>query len=211
MVVNGLGAVATAVTVVVVLVAKFMAGAWITLLLIPGLLAVMIAVRRQYHKVGMSVLSQSPLEFRNFKPPMVVVPLDRWSKIAKRALTFALTVSPDVTVLHIDSGEHTIYPKQEWYGFVEQPVLQLGMCPPKLEILPSPYRFVITPIVDYILDQAQKNPDRQIAVIVPEIVERHWYYHMLHNQRGTALKSMLYFKGNGRIIVVNVPWYIEEH
>ncbi|MGA3043491.1 MAG: APC family permease [Bryobacteraceae bacterium] len=211
MVVNGLGAVATAVTVVVVLVAKFMAGAWITLLLIPGLLAVMIAVRRQYHKVGMSVLSQSPLEFRNFKPPMVVVPLDRWSKIAKRALTFALTVSPDVTVLHIDSGEHTIYLKQEWYGFVEQPVLQLGMCPPKLEILPSPYRFVITPIVDYILDQAQKNPDRQIAVIVPEIVERHWYYHMLHNQRGTALKSMLYFKGNGRIIVVNVPWYIEEH
>jgi len=209
MLVNGLGAVATAVTVVVVLVAKFAEGAWITLLLIPSLLVVMIAVRRQYHQVGMSVLSQSPLELHGFQAPMVVVPLDHWNKIAKRALTFALTVSTDIVALHIDSGERTIYLQKEWCGFVEEPVLQLGMAPPKLVVLPSPYRFVITPIVDYVLDLAQKNPDRQIAVIIPEIVERHWYYHMLHNQRGTALKSMLYFKGNGRILVVNVPWYIE--
>ena len=211
MLVNGLGAVATAVTVLVVLVAKFMEGAWITLLLVPGLLAVMIAVRRQYHQVAMSVGSQSPLELHGFQAPLVVVPVDHWSKIAKRALTFALTVSTDVTALHIDSGERTIYLQQEWYGFVEQPVTQLGMAAPKLVILPSPYRFVITPIVDYVLDLAQKNPSRQIAVIIPEIVERRWYYQMLHNQRGTALKSMLYFKGNGRILVVNVPWYVEGH
>ena len=209
MLVNGLGAVATAVTVVVVLVAKFLDGAWITLLLVPGLLAVMIAVRRQYHHVRMSVGCQSPLECNSFQAPLVVVPLDRWNKIGKRALTFALTISPDVTALHIDSGDHTVYLRQEWYGFVDQPVLQLGMAPPRLVVLSSPYRFVITPIVDYVLDLAQKNPSRQIAVVIPEVVERRWYYHMLHNQRGTALKSMLYFKGNGRIIVVNVPWYVE--
>lgn len=209
MLVNGLGATATAVTVVVVLVAKFVDGAWITLLLVPGLLAVMTAVRRQYHQVGMSIGSQSPLELTGFQAPLVVVPLDHWSKIAKRALTFALTVSPDVTALHIDSGEHTVYLQQEWSAFVEQPAMQLGMAPAKLVVLPSPYRFVITPIVDYVLDLAQKNPSRQIAVVIPEVVERHWYYHMLHNQRATALKSMLYFKGDGRIIVVNVPWYIE--
>ena len=209
MLVNGLGAVATAVTVVVVLVAKFLDGAWITLLLVPGLLAVMIAVRRQYHHVRMNVGCQSPLELHSFQAPLVVVPLDRWNKIGKRALTFALTISPDVTALHIDSGERTTYLREEWCGFVEQPVLQLGMAPPKLVILPSPYRFVITPIVDYVLELAQKNPSRQIAVVIPEVVERRWYYHMLHNQRGTALKSMLYFKGNGRILVVNVPWYVE--
>jgi hypothetical protein len=166
-------------------------------------------VRRQYHQVRVSVGSQSPLELHGFQAPLVVVPVDHWSKIAKRALTFALTISTDVVALHIDSGERTIYLQQEWYGFVEQPVLQLGMAPPKLVVLPSPYRFVITPIVDYILDLAQRNPSRQIAVVIPEIVERRWYYQMLHNQRGTALKSMLYFKGNGRILVVNVPWYIE--
>ncbi|MGA2737687.1 MAG: APC family permease [Bryobacteraceae bacterium] len=211
MLVNGLGATATAITVVVVLVAKFMEGAWITLLLIPSLLAVMVAVRRQYHAVGMSVLSQSPLELHAFQPPLVVLPLDRWSNIAKRALTFALTISPDITVLHIDSGERTIYLQNEWCAFVERPVQQLGMAVPKLVTLPSPYRFVITPIVDYVLDLAEKNPDRQIAVVIPEIVERRWYYHMLHNQRGTLLKSMLYFKGHGRILVVNVPWYVEAH
>jgi amino acid transporter len=211
MLVNGLGATATAITVLVVLVAKFIAGAWITMLLVPGLIAVMIAVRRQYHEVGISVLSQSPLELHGFQPPLVVVPLDRWSKIAKRALTFALTVSPDVTAVHIDSGEHTIYLREEWSRFVEQPVQLLGMAPPKLAILESPYRLVITPIVDYVLELAQKNPDRQIAVIIPEIVERRWYYHLLHNQRATALKSRLYFKGNGRIIVVNMPWYVEAH
>jgi amino acid transporter len=211
MLVNGLGATATAITVLVVLMAKFVAGAWITMLLVPGLMAVMIMVRRQYHEVGMSVLSQSPLELQGFQPPLVVVPLDRWSKIAKRALTFALTISPDVTAVHIDSGEHTIYMQQEWCGFVEQPALLLGMTPPKLAILPSPFRFVITPIVDYVLELAQKNPDRQIAVIIPEIVERRWYYHLLHNQRATALKSRLYFKGNGQIIVVNMPWYVEAH
>jgi|SRR5450755_246935 len=209
MLVNGLGAIATAITVLVVLVAKFTEGAWITLLLIPALLAVMITVRRQYHRVSMSVSSQSPLDLKSFKAPLMVVPLEHWSKIVKQALTFALTISPDVVALHIDSGEHTVFLKQEWYNFVEQPALLLGMKPPKLEILPSPYRLVITPIVDYILDLAQKNPDRQIAVVIPEVVERRWYFQPLHNQRGTALKSLLYFKGNGRILVVNVPWYIE--
>ncbi len=210
MLVNGVGALATAITVVVVLVAKFVEGAWITFLLVPGLLAIMIAVRRHYHTVSMAVMSQSPLELGSFEPPLVVVPMDHWSNIAKRAITFALTISPEVTVLHIESGEHTSYLKQEWVTFVDQPVQQLGMCPPKLVLLPSPFRFVINPLVDYVLDLAQHNPKRQIAVVIPEIVERRWYYHLLHNQRGTALKSMLYFKGNGRIIVVNVPWYVER-
>jgi len=115
-----------------------------------------------------------------------------------------------VLAVHIDSGERTIYLQQEWASFVEGPLLELGMTPPKLEVIRSQYRFVITPIVDYVLELARKNPDRQIAVIIPEIVERRWYYHMLHNQRGAALKTMLYFKGNDRVIVINMPWYVGE-
>ncbi|MGA2134675.1 MAG: APC family permease [Bryobacteraceae bacterium] len=208
MAVNALGAVATGITVIVVLVAKFLAGAWITLLLIPSLLAIMIAVRRQYHRVGMDVGSQSGLDLHSFKPPLVVVPVDRWSKIARRALTFALTISPDVNAVHIDSGERTIYLREEWRGFVDEPAMQVGMCPPRLVVIPSPYRFIITPVVDYVLQLAETNPDRQIAVVIPEIVERRWYYHMLHNQRAAMLKTMLYFRGNDRIVVINMPWYI---
>jgi amino acid transporter len=208
MLVNGLGALATGITVVVVLVAKFVEGAWITLLLIPALLAIMVAVRRHYHRVEMDIGSQSPLVFRGFLPPLVVVPVDRWSKIVMRAMTFALNMSPDIVAVHIDSGEHTVYLKERWYSYVEEPLLQLGMAVPKLTVIPSPFRFVLTPIVDYVLDLARKNPDRQIAVIIPELVERHWYYHLLHNRRGAALKTFLYFKGSEQIIVINVPWYI---
>jgi amino acid transporter len=208
--VNGVGAMVTGVTVVVVLVAKFTEGAWVTMVLIPGLLMLMAAVRRQYHKVGMQVATQTPLELTNFQRPLVVVPIDRWSLLAKRAMTFALTLSPDVVAVHIDSGERTGYLRKQWCEYVENPVLELGMCPPKLVVIDSPYRFVINPIVDYVLVLERKNVDRQIAVIIPELVERRWYYYFLHNQRAAALKALLYTKGTQRIIVVNVPWYLHS-
>jgi hypothetical protein len=67
---------------------------------------------------------------------------------------------------------------------------------------------VITPILDYILELERSNPDRQIAVLIPELVERHWYHYFLHNQRAEWLRALLLAKGNQRIIVVNVPWHI---
>ena len=207
--VNGAGALVTGITVIVVLVAKFAEGAWITLLLIPGLVLLMIAVRRQYHIMGMQIASQSPLKLTAFRPPLVVVPLDRWSKMAQRALTFGLNISPDVLAVHIE-GERTVYLQQEWHDYVEAPVTELGLCAPRLVVIPSPYRFVITPIVDFVLDLSRKRPERQIAVLIPEVVERRWYYHALHNQRGAALKALLYFKGNPSIVVINLPWYMKE-
>jgi amino acid transporter len=208
--VNGAGALVTGITVLVVLTAKFVEGAWITLILIPGLILLMIAVRRQYHVIGMQVIAETPLELTNFQPPLVVVPLDRWSKIAQRALTFALNISPDVLALHIASDERTVYLQQQWHEYVEAPVTELGMCPPKLVVVNSPYRFVINPIVDFVLDLANQRPDRTIAVLIPEVVERKWYYHVLHNQRAAALKTLLYFKGNPRIVVINLPWYVQQ-
>jgi hypothetical protein len=169
----------------------------------------MVAVRRQYHRMGLQVASQSPLEFKEFRPPVVVVPIDRWSKIAQHALTFALNISPDVIALHIDAGERTTYLKAQWHEYVEAPVRELGMCPPNLTVVASPYRFVINPIVDYVLKLSHERPDRQIAVLIPEIVERRWYFHILHNQRAAALKTLLYFKGNPQIVVINIPWYVQ--
>jgi hypothetical protein len=138
----------------------------------------------------------------------VVVPIDRWSKIPQRALTFALNISPDVIGLHIASGERTVYLEKQWHEYVEEPVTELGMIAPKLIVIQSPYRFVINPIVDFVLELSRKNPDRQIAVLIPEVVERRWYYHALHNQRAAALKTLLYFKGNPAILVINMPWYV---
>jgi hypothetical protein len=77
-----------------------------------------------------------------------------------------------------------------------------------LVVLPSPYRFVTSSIVEYILNLERIHPDRLISVVVPELVERRWFYDFLHNQRAALLKIELYIKGNGHIVVTNVPWYL---
>jgi amino acid transporter len=208
MFVNGLGATVTGITVLVVLVAKFLEGAWITVLLIPCLLLLMYSVKRHYRYVGEELTCTSPLELNNFQHPIVVVLIERWSKISKRALMFALTMSTEIVALHIDRGDETDKLKEQWGEFVEKPALEVGEPVPKLVIVQSPYRQISGPILDHILDLEKKNPGRQVAVLIPELVEHKWYYYFLHNQRATVLKAMLYLKGTHQTIVVNVPWYL---
>jgi len=207
--VNGLGACATAVTVVVVLVAKFVDGAWMTVLLIPAILALMFAVHRHYRRVAAEIASPTPLELTNFRPALVIVPIERWTAVTKKAMYFALSMSPDVIGLHVDCEETELL-KSEWPKFVEQPAQELGLPTPKLVVIPSPYRFIIGPIVDYVIGLQKKDPSRQIAVLIPELIERHWYYYFLHNQRAAMLKTLLYVRGSQRIAVINVPWYLDS-
>jgi hypothetical protein len=63
--------------------------------------------------------------------------------------------------------------------------------------------------VDYALRLERENPGRQVAVLVPELVERRWYYVLLHNNRSSALKALLLLRGNQRITVINIPWYLK--
>ena len=208
MLVNGLGAFVTGLTVLVVLVAKFAEGAWITVLLIPVLLLAMVMVRRHYDHVANAIASPTPLELKDFRPALVVVPLQRWSIVANKAVRFALTISPEIIGLQI-GAEQTDDLRPDWERYVEQPAMEVGLPTPKLVVINSPYRYVLIPIVDYVLDLHKKDPTRQIAVVIPELVERHWYYYFLHNQRAAALKALLYVKGNQQIAVVNVPWYLD--
>jgi hypothetical protein len=67
---------------------------------------------------------------------------------------------------------------------------------------------VLLPIIEVAVRESKKQPDRQIAIVIPEIVQDRWYNYALHNQRATALKALLYFLGNRQIMVVNVPWYL---
>jgi amino acid transporter len=209
MIVNGLGAVATGITAVVVLVAKFMAGAWVSALLIASLVAAMLWVRRHYRQVSAEVSDSSPLEVGTAGSPLVVVPIQDWSKISQRALQFALTLSPDIRALHVATEDETNALREQWGTIVEEPVKRAGRTPPELIILPSPYRLVLRPILDYVLQAEQQFPDRQIAIIVPELVERHWYHYPLHNQRAELLKALLLLHGSTRIVLINVPWYIK--
>jgi hypothetical protein len=209
MIVNGIGALATGITVAVVLAAKFLEGAWMTALLIPVLLVTMGIVRRHYHRVAMETRTSTALEFGNLAAPIVILPVHDWSSVSKKAVGFAFRISREVRAVHVDDGTGSANLVDEWARLVSEPAQRAGFEPPPLKIVSSRYRFVIRPIVEYILEVEQANPDRQIAVLIPELVERHWYHHLLHNKRAALLKAVLLLKGNQRIIVINVPWYLE--
>jgi amino acid transporter len=206
--VNGLGAVATATTVIVVTVAKFVEGAWVTVLLIPAIMMAMSAIRRHYRLVEAEVAHAAPMDLSDLRAPLVVVPILSWNRVAQKALHFALTLSSEVQALHIDCEKDEGKVRHTWGHYVVGPAKQAGRAVPRLVALPSPYRFVITPIVDYILKLEGSNPDRQIAVLIPELVERHWYHYFLHNQRAELLRARLLAKGSQQLILVNVPWHI---
>jgi amino acid transporter len=208
MIVNGLGALATGVTLVVVLVAKFKAGAWVSALLIAGLMATMLWVRRHYNQVSREIKLTAPLEIESLGAPIVIVPINDWSTISQRALQFALTLSPEIHAVHVGMEEETSTLQENWRRLVQDPVTRAGGAPPSLVTLPSPYRLVLKPILEYVLRTEEQNPGRQIAVIVPELVERHWYHYPLHNQRAELLKAFLLLKGSRNIVLINVPWYI---
>jgi amino acid transporter len=209
MLVNGLGAVATGMTLVVVLVAKFTAGAWVSVLLIAGIMATMLSVRRHYDQVAKEIQITMPLRIENLGPPIVIVPINAWTTISERAMQFALTLSPEIYALHVGAEEETSALQDDWSRLVANPVARAGGTPPTLVTLSSPYRLILAPILEYVLKKEEQNPGRQIAVIVPELVERHWYHFPLHNQRAELLKAFLLLKGSPRIVLINVPWYIK--
>jgi amino acid transporter len=207
--VNGLGAVATGITVLVVLVAKFVEGAWVTVLLIPLMLIAMGAVRRHYHTVAVETVSHTPVDLTNLEPPLVIIPVQAWNKIAQKALRFAYTLSQDVRAIHVTSEDEAQNAFcQNWQEYTKIPALAAGLPEPQLVVVPSPYRWVLRPIVEYVLQTERDNPGREIAVVVPELVERRWYHYILHNQRAEVLKALLVARGSQRITVINVPWYL---
>jgi amino acid transporter len=210
MVVNGVGATATGLTLLVVLVAKFVAGAWITALLIPLMILLMIMVKRHYTRVDAQTADDTPLDMTDLRPPFVIVPLDRWSRITEKGMRFALALSHDVRAVHIDCGEHNEALEAVWQRNVVAPVQAAGLPVPELITLQSPYRVILVPLVDYVLKMEQENKGRTIAVLVPELVVKHWWENLLHNQRAQLLKLLLLVKGNQGIVVLNIPWYLQE-
>jgi amino acid transporter len=211
-IVNGLGATATAVTVAVVLVAKFTEGAWITLLLIPSLMVLMRGVKRHYDRVEQEIGTLGPVDATNLRPPLVVVPIERWDAVSEKALRFAWTISPDIQAVHVKCGEATDTDllRQQWGPLVEAPAKAAGLPAPALVVLTSPFRFVVRPLVEHILQLEKDHPARNVAVLVPELVESHWYYSLLHNNRAAILKALLLFGGTQRTAVINIPWYLSE-
>jgi amino acid transporter len=210
-VVNGIGAFATGITTLVVLVAKFADGAWVTALLIPFMIFAMTRVKRHYERVARETAEPNPLTVEdNISPPVVIIPLDRWNRMTEKALRFALSMSQEIIAVHVESQDGDKSICDEWEQKVAVPLRAKGVRVPELVRLTSPYRFVLTPVIDFVLEKEKELENRQIAVLVPELVVKHWWENLLHNQRANVLKLLLLLKGNQRILVINIPWYLQR-
>jgi amino acid transporter len=207
--VNGIGALGTGVALVVILVAKFTEGAWVTVALVALLMATFTGVRRHYRTVAREVADARPLSPANLHPPLVVLLVRGWSKVTRKALRMAMRLSPNVYALHIADDEHRLVELEaEWEKYVTDPCLSAKVPAPQLVVVTSPYRQLYRPLMEFLREMVQTHPDRHIAVVIPELVERRWYHFLLHNQTAAVIKGYLYFSGMERVAVVNVPWYL---
>ncbi len=207
---NGLGAVATGCTVVVVLVAKFIEGAWITVLMVPSLILFMRSVHKHYQRVA-DLTKLDTLDLHPAPATIAIVPISRWNRASQAALQYACSLTAEVEVVHVEcadeAGKDT---SAKWQSKLDEASRQSGVKAPKVVSVPSPFRFINGPILKHVLATEQSSPGRSISVVIPELVGGKWYHYLLHNHRSTALKALLLFRGDGRIIVVNVPWYLDR-
>src|SRR6202035_4588474 len=183
--INALGATATAATLAVIIVAKFVEGAWIALIIVPGLIVLFLAIHRHYRRLMRVTKAPVDLELFARTPLAVIVPIEGWDCVAERALRVAMQISDDITAVYICAAQSPGGLPLAWKNHVVEPAKEKGIEPPRLKIITSPYRRVLQPLLDYVQEVKKEKPDRLIAVVVPELVQTHWYEYLLHNQRAT--------------------------
>jgi hypothetical protein len=209
--INAVGAVATGITLVVVVVSKFAEGAWIAVLVVPLLVLLFWRISRHYASVARQVAEDQPLTLEETKPPIVVVPVQSWNKLTSRGLRFAFEISDDVRAIHVLTQDSTITElTPAWEELVGTAARATSRPVPQLVLRKSTYRQFFAPLVDYVVQLSERHPDRDVVVIVPDMVVRRWYHRFLHNNRGTLLRGLLRMRGGSRVVVVNTPFYLDH-
>ncbi len=203
-IINGLGATATAVVLVVVASTKFTHGAWVILLLIPTLVALFLTIHRHYAEVAaqLSLAQRWPTPARRHT---IIVPVAGLHRGVIKAVRYGQMLGGD---LHTVTVEIDLEATAELHARWEKLLPEIP-----LEILPSPYRSVTGTLLGYI-DQFVREEGDYVTVLLPEFVPARWWHHLLHNQTAWALKiALLYNRQNwkGRFhIITEVPFYLSR-
>jgi len=210
LVINIAGAATTALALAVIIIAKFVEGAWISLILIPAMLMLFNVIRRHYEFVASQMSTGTADLTFDREQPVVVVPIGRWDNLSAKALRFGSAISDTVVAVHVVTDEEKADAlRSEWAAHVEHPLRRSGARAPQLVLLPSPYRRLFSPIVKYV-DKLRQEHSGMIAVILPDLVEKSWWESLLHTHRADALRSLLLLRGHQRVVVISVPWYLER-
>lgn len=198
-VVNGVGAAATLVVLVVLVITKFLHGAWIVVVLIPMLVGLFRAIHRHYVDVATQLTTEGLEKLRPIGHE-VIVPVSGIHRGVLRALQYAKTIAPEhVTALYINvDDEATQKLREKWSTWVN------GV---ELVVIASPYRSLIGPLSRFVDRRVKAHPDQMVTVVLPEFVPARWWHHLLHNQSSLMLKGALLFKPN--VIVTSVPYHLK--
>jgi amino acid transporter len=214
--INSLGAAATGTALAVILAAKFTEGAWLTVIVIPCTIVFLRLVRRYYDEIDRQVLTGGDrhITLWHHGPPIVLVPIKRWDRLARKALEYALRLSPDVTALHVIalegpySEDHESRLRADWQEFVEQPAMRTGLSAPRLALVSSEFRSITAPLLRAIEDAQQHHPGRPITVILPELVDGRWWGYLMHANRERRMRTRLLRHGGPNVVVSSVPWQL---
>jgi len=204
------------VALLIIIAAKFAEGAWIVLIAIPCVIYLLKRIHRYYSTLEARLQDQGQLDLQHNQPPIALVAIEGWNRLADHALLFATRITSDVIALHFtelegpDVDEHSRRLRERWTYKVEAPARAAGRRPPQLVLTRAPYRRMAEPLLQFIADLERKEPAREIAVLLPEVVKKHWWQYILHGYRVRRLHAALLSHGGSRVVVVEVPWYLEE-
>lgn len=208
--VNAVGAFTTAIALMIIISVKFTEGAWIIVITAPVLALLFLKINKHYKKITRVVDQPLELQVSQLKLPAVIIPIHGWDRVSEKAVRFGMLISDDVTAVFISTGdEEEIYQlKKLWKENVTKPCKLKHRVKPHLKIIYSPYRRIYKPIIDFVNKEKKRKPDRLIAVIIPELVEPHWYERLLHNIHAAGLRALLFLERDQRTVVITTPWYL---
>jgi amino acid transporter len=210
--INAVGALTTAAALCVILAAKFLDGAWITVLAIPLTLLLLTRIRRYYDRADAALAAAGPIPSGGVEPPTLLVAVDRRSKMSDQAIRFALSLSSDVIAVHFlnlggpESEEDARRFRDEWRKSVTRPLEAGGLPAPRLMLLQAPYRELHAPLLQLIDRLDKETPGKSYAVIIPEVVTTHWWERLLHTGRGERLRALLLKHAGRNLNVIIAPW-----
>ena len=211
MTINAVGAASTGLTLAVVAVSKFSEGAWITVLVVPLLLLAFSRVNRHYRQVAAQLGTIEPLTLPTPQSPIVVLPANSWNKMMQHGLRFALRVSRDIHVVQVRTERDAIEDLSDnWELLIGAPAKHCGIPEPQLVVLESDMRRFYAPLVDYVFALELAYPDRDIAVVIPDLVMTRWWAGLLHNNRGTVMRTLLRMRCGPRVFIIDAPYKLKE-
>jgi amino acid transporter len=194
-----IGALTTGLVTLITAASKFTAGAWLVIIMIPGLVRIFICIHRHYAALGKQLKLEGRFEVTS-KTTQVIIPISGISKTVDQSIAYAKCISNDITafsvVFNVEQEKKLRDDWEEWYPDI------------KLEIFYSPYRTILDPLLSYLKLSENKSKGTFITVLMPQFITKKWWHTLLHNQTAIYLKFILILKKD--IVVATLPFHLKE-